>query len=263
MKVYRAGTDVTVTIAITDDDGDAIIPDSGSYRVLDAAGAEIVAPTDAGLTALSTEAAITVLGADNTTPVGVARDVRKVELTVVTATSSVVLTETYVIEGTGVIEVPANSFQTFEEAVLVGLDIPSLDAWNTATDRERTAAMIEAHNRIGQLRLKPYRASDDTAGVDQDTIDGLFHVAELSLSAWNALPDPFKKAVRRAQVVEADVILLGDPIWEQRRDGLMSHSIGEVSQFFRPGKPLITSVHSRTLRELKGFLSYGLKIGRA
>jgi hypothetical protein len=51
-----------------------------------------------------------------------------------------------------------------------------------------------------------------------------------------ALPADLLKAVRLAQIVEADDIMGGDATEKLREQGLLSKTVGESSQMFRSGK---------------------------
>jgi hypothetical protein len=86
---------------------------------------------------------------------------------------------------------------------------------------------------------------------------GLLTAAEIE-----ALPALFLQALRMAQIAESDSILGGDPVGELRREGLMSKTVGESSQMYRPGKPLVMPVSDRAMRYLAGYVRRSLVVGR-
>ena len=255
--VFGDQTNVTLTFEHKDANGVDVTVTAGSYRVLDETGAETVATT--GLTPTGTSTDVTVAAVGNTLAAGTPRGARTVEVTFTTdAGNSVVVTSTYLLEKATILEIMTNSYQTFGSAELNASAIPELEVWTTKTERERKMGLIQAFHRLGGLT---YRVSEDL------TIPYLNALTVRRLNDWTAdefdgLADRFKNALERAQVVEADVILGGDQITNLRRDGLLSTSIGEVSQFFRPSKPLRMAVSDRALRQLQGFVSFAVGITR-
>ena len=66
----------------------------------------------------------------------------------------------------------------------------------------------------------------------------------------------------RAQVIEADDVLGGNPIEARRRLGLISDSAGESAHFFRTSKPLNLPCCRGAIDELRGIVSWGLHVRR-
>lgn len=259
--VFAAATDVTVTVDLIDTDGTVITPVSATYTVGDDEGVELASgaiAVDGSETSLS----VTVPSANNQLDAGETIGARMVVISVVDARGTHLLRKGYLIESAGVLAVPAESGMTLATAEIVALRMPSLTEWPQADMHLRQAALVEAWSRLARLKYRPFRDFDDVEGVASKLLRGTFRLNELTDAEWQALPDPFRAALRRAQLVEADVILDGDPTWARRVDGLMSKTVGESSEMFRPGKPVITAVSMRAMRELSGFIDFSARVGR-
>ena len=264
MDVYQEGAAVTVTLPFEDSAGTELTPTSARYRVLDKDRAEVVAWTAHTINTGDVAAKITVPLASNTLGVGLVRDVRIVELEMTTPEGVVISDESYIIEKNQVLTVFTNTFQTYEEAVLNSIDMGNLEAWNYSDDRDRKAALIESYRRIGKLRLSPYPDVDDLP----DALDTVFHTGDFRMNVdvtqteWDLFPAVFQESVKLAQIAEADIVLNGDPMWDKRSGGVISETIGESSQFFRPAKPLTLPVSARALRYLKGYVIHDVVVVR-
>lgn len=265
MDIFLAGTPVTLTVPLQDAAGNVIEVASVEYRIVKHDGSEVLAR--AALTdfaggsevvveipaSLNEVAAIdpATLTSDQIEAVFI-RESRTVELFLVDPVGNTRLASaTYALEPITTLIAGTNSFQTFSQAQLVALDIPALAGWRGAADKDKIAALIEARIRICQLRF-----TNISEGAD---------VGDLSLVTplqFGSLTAQFKLALSRAQVVEADAILGGDPVDVRRKEGLILESIGEVKQMFRGGKPLELPVSKRALKYLSPFVSFSQRIGR-
>jgi len=246
MNLYLHATDVSLSISLQ-----GIAATAVTYRVLDAAGVELLAESATGFVAGDTEVAIAVPVALNTLPAGTYTDLRKVELKVVAADGTRTISELYAIETPDVLVEGVNSYQNYETAELGAMFTQPLEAWGMNDKFARISAMIEARDRIGRLSFVEVEAYD------------AFSINELTPAQFQSLSAALRTALRKAQIVEADFVLGGSAIDHKRDQGLMSETIGESSNMFRPGKPLELPVSKRTARMLMGHITYALKIGRA
>lgn len=277
--VYLNNTDVSVVIPFTDAAGNAITVTSAKYRVTNQADTELVAPTDVAVANGDTEATIQVPAALNVIAAGATREIRNIELYCVTDGNTVVMSQSYGLESTQPLQAGVNSFQTFSQAQLTALDIPNLSAWDAASDAEQVAAMIDAREHIVQLN---FNLLNSNVNFGQDSLqyvpegqyqssyvarNSLFifngNLAILNAAQFNNLPERFKKALRQAQVVEANNILGGDPYEEKRQAGLILDSIGESRQMFRSTKALHLPICRRALGYLSYFVTFNKRIGRS
>lgn len=251
MKAYKDASEVVVTTSLVDDDGNAIVATEGTYRVLDQDDNELVASSALTVDAQATEVQVTVPSAINTLGVGELRGLRVIEYSLVTAAGVVELIDTYLVEASSVLVVFENSFMTYHQALMVAFEVPSTPGWDSAGRQTRIAALKEAYIAINTLRFTVADFLTDFALVDM-TADDI-----------SAIPTDFQLALRMAQIATADLALGGDPIDHKRRMGLMSETIGESSNMFRPGKPMLDSIGQRAYRYLAPYLSIAHKIGRA
>ncbi len=260
--VYQHANEVTVILAYSDDDGNAVTPVSVAYRVLDAVNAEIVASTAVSFTAGDLQASVVVSKLANTLTNSV-RDMRTVEVTITTDAGNLIKTESYIVQRGARLQVSENTAQTYEEAVLNGLDMPQAIGWAAKDKIAREAALIEAYHRLDKLNYKVRGVNEGDMSrlktADVTYIDSLLGLTAEELAD---LDTNFLIALKKAQVIEADTILNGDVIDNHRRSGLMSQTVGESSQMFRPGKPLIMPVSARTLRYLTGYVDHTIALGR-
>lgn len=259
METFADGTQVEVVIPLVDRGGNAFDAASVSYRVIDQAGAELIAPTNSA-THQPGDETVTVLvpAPNNTLPLGAIRGVRSIELTCSVAGNTVQLSYAYLIDSATPLVTGLNSFQTLEQAKLSAMDVFHMDGWRAATDDQRIAALVEARVKIALLNLR---------GVTQAQSSLDYRVPallELTQAQFIALPEEFIKALQMAQVVEAnDILGYSDSTSQKRHEGLMLDTIGEVKQMFRSGKPLELPICKAALSYLAKYTSFSLRIGRA
>jgi hypothetical protein len=275
MQTFPAGRQVTVTVQLTDKDGNQLTPTGINARVIDEAGVQVVAPftvTPSGATAT-----VDVLGPSNELVVGKTSGMRTIKLDVATADGSYSFDESYILKTAPAdsLAILINSFQTFNQAVLTASEIPNLKGWNNdlITDDDRVAALTEAFRRITQIGFavrwpidvdsQTFVSSGDWLGSQTRLITPEYWQF-MNLNSFNTFfPEHFRESLRRAQVAEADEHLSGDPIEERRRMGLLSETIKDSSMMFRSGKPLDLGVSSRAFQYLRGYVQMRATLGRA
>lgn len=267
MKIYPHGTAVTEAVRFVDLNGDPVVPTAATVRVLDQAGAEIVPATPVSFAPGDMEAEIVVPGDLNVLTSGIAQALRVIELTMETAVGPVVALARYAIRRPQRLIVLSNSFQTFDEALLESMDMPRMDGWSMAEEGDKIAALIEAHDRLTRIGYRvpqPY-AGDVTRRLDLREIEIIppRRWQVMGVEEFLEMPAHFRRALRRAQIVEADVVLNGDVIAGRRRAGLMSESVGESSMMFRPGKPLNLGVSEQALAYLASYVDIRMGLTRA
>ena len=259
--VFANATQVTVNVPFKDSQGNVIVPTAASYRVLDEAGTELVAATSASVGA--DPIPVVVPAAKNTLAAGTPQGYRTVEMSFTIAGGTVVATPGYIVESGSVLIIMTNSYQTFGSAEMHAAALQDLKKWDDKTERERKMAMIQAYHRLGTLTYKINDRVTDQSSIDFGKQQTVLSINRLTVAQFDLLLATFRDAIKRAQVAEADVILDNDSIIGRRRDGLMSESVGETSQFFRPSKPLTLPVSNRALRELQGFVHFSGTLARA
>ena len=240
MEIYRDGSIVKVEMQFVDDNDNLVSPTSATYRVLSEDNTELVAETTVTINDGDSGTAITVNSPENTLAVGAIKGLRTVELTMVTALGIVTSTSRYVVEAANTLVVGETSFQTYNQALLTSLDMVGIDIWSGSTDRQKKAAMIEAYVNITKLNFNIGNISEvDLTLIDSDLL----------------------AAIAKAQIAEADFMMGGATVEDKRRTGLMSETVGESSNMFRPGKPLVLAVSEKALRYLTGYITWSRRIG--
>ena len=265
MHKYPAGTAVTVALPLVDLNGDTITPTGLSARVLDQDGVQLVAPYAPSNTDGDAEIEITVPASANQVASGLAG--RTVELTITTANGTYNQSNSYLIEAMIAFTVPNNSFQSYVQALITAEMLPNLMEWGMANDEDRQRAMLEAYARLTRIGYRIRSNQELAQDRIADVLDGEERVApgwwpQMTVSEWNALSSRFRKAMCRAQIIEANEVLRGVRPDDKRRMGILSESIGESSMMFRVGKPLDLGISQAALRELTGFLDLRATVGR-
>lgn len=262
MQTYLAGNTVVVTVPLVDETGELVAATAASYKVIDEVGGTIVPLTAVpGFTGTESEVAITVTSAQNTLGLTQSVGAREVQLILTTATGTVLLSAGYRVSVADRLIVPSMSFQSLTSAEMVAADLNSIPGWKAASNPERVSAMLEAHRRLCQY-VYSYSADDwqsrVNAEIDIDELD------ELTPSEFTALPIEFSRALKIAQVYEANEILGGDPTAAARGAGLLSDRVGETEQRYRDSKAARYVVGGRALSTISKFLASGnRRIGRA
>lgn len=183
---------------------------------------------------------------------------RLVSLPYVDAESSQTFTATqdYVVSAKRLTE-QQNSFQSHAQVRLQQSKmISDLPLLQSATEEQFVQAMSSAYQRMKSLPILFSIIRDDPAAQDE------VGMQSYTADEWQRIPFDELEKCTRAQLIEANVILGGDPIGDRRRAGLISDSSGESAQFFRSGKPLQVSVTRQALQELGGLLQWSQRVGR-
>lgn len=253
MQAYLAGQPVNLPVLLVDQDGLTITAQSVSYRVIDQNETELVAKVALSSFFEGDESVTVVIdGALNVLGLGVTRSMRVVELYLTTEIGTIKLESGYFVEADEVLVENQNSFQSYNAALFASCELPGVTNWSLASKQERIAALIAARRNVGQLRFRY------VFDAYQNIIDNTVGVADLTLATaeqWAAMPAEFKAAICRAQVLEADFLLMpSDSVSAYRRDGLMSMTVGEAKQFFRPSKSIEGVVCKRAMKELSKYV---------
>ena len=279
LEVYLSNTDVTVTVDLVDEMGNPLNVNSVDYRVVDQNNAELVARTAvSSFTAGDSQVVVLVPQALNVMAPANTREVRSVELYCVTDAGTVGFSRSYGLELIDPLKIATNTFQGFAMAQLTAMDIPNIDAWHAASEQEKVRALIDAREHLVQLN---FTLLNSNANFSQDSLnyvpEGSFqsaYVARNSLflfngnlnllneSQFNQLPERFKKALRQAQVVEANAILGGDADELKRASAIVEETIGETTTKFRPSAALKLPVCRRALGYVSYYVTFAKKIGR-
>lgn len=260
MQAYLGGQDVSLAISLVASDGSPIEATAVQYRLTNQDEIELVAKVAlTSFTAGDDEVIVAIPGALNTLGASSVRELRVVELYVTCSAGVLKLTTEYILEAEAVLRTGLNSFQTYSAALLAGYELPNMEAWNDASKGNRINALIAARRNIGKLYLR-YIAEADMTRLAVPWESG--NVTMLTADQFATLPTDMREAICRAQVIEADFLLGGDPVGDIRRSGVMSSTVGEASQFFRTSKPYEGPVCKRALQELGKYIAPIKRVGR-
>lgn len=257
MQNHAPGADVIVTAHLAGEGGETFLPTQVRWRVLDEADAEvrpwavITLPTPA-----TPVVTVTVPAALNAVPAGATRAIRRVEFEVQTATGTHLVHQTYLLQASSALVFGVNTFLTYAQAELLTFDFAPnyLQGWHQAlTNDEREQALSQAFFRIIKLSLRSSFEDDQQRIIYHPWGKSKFE--DLSPAQYADLESKMLRALKRAQLIEASHILTEDGVNAARRDGLMSMTTGESSQFFRPSKPLELGVCKDAYRELARWIN--------
>lgn len=254
------GTPSRLVIPLLDQAGAIVTATCGCYRVTDENDVELVATTALEVTDPIDTVELEISGAINTLEAGVTHGLRVILFDLMTETGSAKVVFRYLVVREGGLKVMHNSFQTFSQAILRSTQLTDLEAWDAASDDRKQVAMIDSYRGICKLPFRFDFENDQTRIIDK--IWSPRDLQDLTESQFMNLEVKFRNALCLAQIAEANVRLGGGDVSDLRREGLMSATVGEVSQMFRPGKPLDLPVSARALRELSGYLSWSGRVSR-
>lgn len=259
MQNYAPGSAVPATFALQNEAGEVLEPTSLRWRVLgeddqvllDWAVLPLPSPPEDRIT-------LTVPAVHTTLQEGETRGLRSVELEVTVGGTVLTLSDQVLLTASSALVAGINSFCSYARALMTAEDFTeqTMAGWQRETRREeRERAMIEAHQAIMRMPLfvKPATTL---------SLIPLLHFIEKQ--GFANIDPPMLQALRRAQVLEASEILNADPTITARRNGLLSMTVGESSQFFGATKSLDSVLVSRqALKVLSPWISYSVRIGRA
>lgn len=269
MQRYVAETEVKVQINVAAELGTIT---ALSYRVTDENDLEVVAKTALPLTALENGIATVTVAAEFNRLLGIPMGYRNIELSVTGANGSSRTSAGYIIESENPLVEPINSFVGLSAAEFLASQFTDLLGWDNASRDQRINALIRAANALRQMTFAIPRSDDQEDEVfttvvpehyESSEYSKFFSIESLTAGEYVRLPQAFKTALKRAQVIEANFLLGGDPIEQVRSQGLMSQTVGESSQFYRATKPLQLLISRRAIAELRGYVVYTVRRGRA
>lgn len=245
MKSYTSGLAVTVTLNLVDPDTqEPLVVNGLQWRIVDefdtvlSDWATLAVPQ-----APETEVTLSILSAINILTPPATKGARTVELSVATDKGTRILSETILLVANSTLHVGANSFQTYAMSQVNGLNVEG------RAEAERV--LIDAYESITKLPLAISPLASDGKSIAQFRRGSTTMLSSIAFEDYALLvPDAMKAALRHAQVLEANELLSADPVVLARRNGLVSMTVGESSQFFGASKALSTPVLSARAMEI-------------
>lgn len=211
-----------------------------------------------------TTIAVTVAGVDNAVSVGETHGARRaVAEFIFDNGDQIFVSQTYLIERLEKLVVAGNSFLTYEQALIMAEQAPSIPAWASATEAKRVACLREAYERICAMPMRVVPRDLETGElleIEASVIDRDMWL-EIGPDDFLSFPTHFRRALRRAQFIEASNIAQGETVLAKQRAGVLSETIGESSITLAGGR-LNIGLSSAAVDALAGYLYFNNKITR-
>lgn len=262
MNFHLEGQIVQVVVPLTDQAGVQVTPSLVRAKLYDGEGVLISDLGSITFTAGAATTTVTVLGALNTLLSGEPKEARRLDVEITHPAGLSLKTLRYGIEDEQSLILMKNSFQSFENALLIASDYVNLTAFNTATEARQKASLVEAFRRISSLAM---------IYVTKDVDGSVTGTYELLAGDWEEVngdvfktqfPTHFQRALRHAQVLEANELLQGNVLARKHAQGIATETIGESSVTLRPGFG-IQSISSAARAILSGYINDTVRIERA
>lgn len=263
----------TFTISVVDDAGNKIDGVSASWELFDDRGVSITAGAIADFDATADAVTFEVDAASLALPANATSAGREIVVSLTLADGDKVeLRDYFLVVSAQPLALMQNSFVTYPEALALRQEFGKLDGWDVNERARQASALTEAYRRLCRMsfRAPGYRNSQNNVGYAafgtgiEETLFGgnRCRVSTLTLEEFDALPEPFRRAMKRAQLAEADALLGGDPIGDKRKAGIISETVGESSAFFQSKPYLNLPISRQAYEEVKRYVFLKIKIQR-
>lgn len=265
----------TFVISNKDEAGNIIPGTTASWELFDARGVSITAGAIADYDGAAETLSFEVPAEDLTLAAGENSAGREIVIFITLADNSTVeLRDYFLVVSPQPLTLMANSVVTYPEALALRQEFAKLDGWDVSDRTRQAAALAQAYRNLCRMAFKVpgYRADNQSAvgyaafgtGTDLWNWDGRrVRLSTLTLEQFDALPEPFRRAVKRAQLAEANVLLGGDPIADKRKSGMISETVGESSGFFSSKPYLNLPICQQAYEEVKRYVSLKVRIQRS
>ena len=259
MASFLGGNKVKISIDLLDKDAQTL-----SYRILNHVGAELLPKTEAVSVADVETYEIEVPAELNKVDPSNQREIRLIEVYIETSVGVIKTEEVYSIESEAVLVVGENSFQSYPEALMTATTLFNIESWDTADKETRVTAMMTAWRSFGRLRFR-YNFDSQDHIIDESV--NVSDITKLSISEFNALPQDFRDALKRAQILEVDNMLDTDSEFAQIRKmaeiGVTRSEVYEAKVSLGSGTtPYKSSLCSRAMGELTKWLMVRRRLAR-
>ena len=265
MNFYLETQIVEIRVPFTDVNGAAIVPTDITAALYDGEDTLLMSFGSIAFDPAEVEVPVVLHGSLNTLYGEELEEVRRLEVKLTHAGGAVIKKHVYAIEAEQSLQIMRNSFMTYETALLTARQFVNLVAFSGDTEARQKAALVEAFRRICTLSMR-YTITD---------MDGKLETShKIAASTWDLvdadafqtqLPTHFKRALRAAQLAEADDLLQGNVVARKQAQGIASETIGESSVTFRNGfgGQGSSGIGATALALLSGYLDRSVQIGRA
>lgn len=263
MRNAPVGTDLTFVIPYKVN-GEPVEPTGVVVTVLDQDGAVMHGPVVLNTVPGNTELTFVVPASGNQLIPGDTIGIRTIEVDLTLPTGVVTIKNSYMLRASLQVRPFLNSFQTIERALVTAAEMVKVDGFINADEDHQRQALLEGYVRI--TRLGFFIAEEAESWRDRFSC-GATRVSPrdwpvMNEDRWCEFPERFRKALRRAQVQEANAILTVGTAQDFRRSGLLSKTTGESAAVFRAGTPLDFGISRESLEQLTGYIELRLSTAR-
>ncbi|QIG69076.1 hypothetical protein EVB78_043 [Rhizobium phage RHph_N1_15] len=275
IKLYPENFDVAIDVLFTDNNGDPLAVTTVTAHLYDGDDVEIEDFGSIPFTLADGKVTVTVPADLNVLGEGETSAARTLMVYLGNGTIVLPRIHSYIIEAESRLELLNNTFITLPAAEVLARENPRLTAWAAAADDKKIAALINAYTRLSRVQLRylkerpeaevatSVRPYDPTS--ERDSCDVVIKPGDwgtrFNKVDFLAMPYDFRKAVRTAQLIEANEVLTDNPFEARHRAGVISETVGESSIMLRGGK-LELGVSIDALRALTGFVYYNVRLAR-
>ena len=252
MEAFVAGNNLGIEIEFIDSTGTYITPVSARYTLTDAEGTEIISTT--AFVPTEPTHVLSIDAASNTLTGVMIQGYRQINVLYEDEKGSTLSTDfAYIIEASNSLVAGQNSFASLGLLMISATNLSSVDEVVEGELSHVRVALRQAYRNISRLSI--YLKLGETIYTRSD---------ELTHPDLALIPSADRQLLIDAQITEANFLLGGNPMEQRRRDGIMSQSVGETSEFYRTKKPLVTPVSRDTMNILSRLLDIKTRsIGRA
>lgn len=264
------------TIPIVDAAGVKIEATSASWELFDERGNSLDAGAVADFDPAKDYVTFEIAGDKLSLPGATPSAGREIVVALATSDGEIEVRDYFLIVASRPLALMENSFVTYAESLGVRQGFgPILNGWDATLDvTSRGQALAEAFERLLRMSYKvPFldwqsRVPSDYAVFGDGTdlpwdYTRRVRLRGMSVADFDQLPPDFVKAIKRAQLLEADIILGGDVVGRKRQDGIISETIGESSTYFSSKPYLNLPVSRQAYEEIKRYVTLKIGVARA
>lgn len=280
MNTYPEGKDIEIEVQVIDASGEPFMDSCDATWTLTDVDDEILSKGEVkGVT--EGVCKIKIESKFNTAESGRIKDMRV--LYVEFSTENTELQEQtikYLVAAKTPLVVGANSFVTLEQAQLLAETTPNMTYFKSASEEQIVQSLSASYEKIAsyRFRLNTRAVMENIAFVSEvawrpraitdDDPMGLhsyrFKLSEVTPESYKTLPEDFRKALSKAQVLEANSQMAPtDSIEQRRRKGVILETINEVKMMFSSTTPVKENICSEAMSILAPWIDRSMRIGRA
>lgn len=277
MTSYPESTKIDLLLPILGADGQPFTEVcTAKYVLSDVDGKELL---KSEIKSAQNEVTISIGEEFNVVPVGQIKDARSLVVTFIKSDDSVISEskQFYLIESKTPLVVGVNSFVSLEKFRLIASTTPKMTYFAKATDDEIVVALAESCSKLKRYR---YNLGRSTAMNNVSYVSEVAHkpmsimdychlhsqgdiLKDLTPEFYKLLPEDFRTALEKAQVIEANHILSPtDDIAERRQKGVILETINEVKMMFSNVAPIKSNTSTEALAVLSPWLIRNVRLAR-